>query len=161
LKLPAAGLDRKAVVHAHDAVAKESPIAAARTVAYGRGAFDWAIRRGVLDLNPFANIPVASSVRRERVLSDYELKRVWTASASMGAFGAIVRMLVLTGQRREEVAGMTWPEIADDMSAWTIPSQRTKNNVTHILPLSDEARAIIAAQPHGEDGDLVFAGRTG
>jgi hypothetical protein len=102
LKLPVAGLDRKTVVRAHDALAKQSPIAAARTVAYGKAAFNWAIDRGALDMNPFANIRVASSAKRERALSDDEIKAVWTACEGMGTFGAIVRVLALTGQRREE-----------------------------------------------------------
>jgi integrase len=162
LKRPAGGLDRKTVVRAHDAaVAKGNPIAAARTVAYGKAAFNWAIRRGSLEINPFANLQVALSAKRERVLADDELKAVWGACEGMGTFGAIVRMLVLTGQRREEVASMTWGELSPDLTAWTLPSARTKNNVTHILPLSEQARTIVAAQVRGAGDDLVFPGRNG
>ena len=52
-------------------------------------------------------------------------------------------MLILTGQRREEVAGMTWDEIAADLSTWTIPASRAKNGVAHLVPLSPQAQAIL------------------
>ena len=82
-----------------------------RTAAYGRAAFGWAVKRGALRLNPFADLPVAKSiVKRERVLSDAELAEIWRAAGEMSApYGAIVRLLILTGQRRGEVAGMTGP----------------------------------------------------
>ena len=70
-------------------------------------------------------------------------------------------MLLLTGQRREEVSGMTWDEISPDGATWTLPASRAKNNVVHIVPLSTQARAIIAAQPRSNASPLVFPGRGG
>ena len=52
-------------------------------------------------------------------------------------------MLILTGQRREEVAGMTWDEISPDLSTWTIPASRAKNNVAHVVPLTPEAQDVL------------------
>ena len=67
------------------------------------------------------------------------------ATKGPGAYNAIVRMLILTGQRREEVTDMTWDEIAPDLSTWTIPASRAKNGVAHIVPLSPQAQAIVKA----------------
>jgi integrase len=116
-----------------------------RTAAYGRAAFAWAVKRGVVRVNPFADLPVSKSVgKRERVLSDDEIAEVWRA-ASHAAFpyGTIVRLLILTGQRRGEVAGMAWNELSDDLTIWTLPDARTKNGVTHTVPLSAPVRDVL------------------
>jgi integrase len=57
--------------------------------------------------------------------------------------GAIVRPLILTSQRRGEVAGITWGEMSDDLSTWTMPGERTKNGVSHVVPLSGAARDLL------------------
>src|SRR5262249_32593543 len=58
-------------------------------------------------------------------------------------YGTIVRLLMLTGQRRDEVAGMTWAEISEDLTTWTIPGMRTKNGVPHLVPLSQPVRELL------------------
>jgi integrase len=63
------------------------------------------------------------------VLTDAELAAIWKAADGPGSYDSIVRLLILTGQRREEVAGMTWDEVADDLSAWTISANRAKIGV--------------------------------
>jgi integrase len=162
LPLPAAELDRAAVVRVLDALAKDGKVAmASRTAAYGRACYQWAIRRGSLETNPFANLPLTPVVKRERVLTDAELVAVWKATDDPGPFNAIVRMLILTGQRREEVAAMAWDEIAGDLSKWTVPGTRAKNGAAHIVPLSPQAQAIVRAAPRHEGTDLVFPGRNG
>ena len=147
-------LDRAAVVHALDAITrrhkrKDDGIKGAamtgRTAAYGRAAFGWAVKRRALRLNPFADLPVAKSiVKRERVLSDVELAEIWRATAEASApYGAIIRLLILTGQRRGEVAGMAWNEISEDFATWNLPAHRTKNGVAHTVPLSEMARDLL------------------
>jgi integrase len=133
--LPAVDLSRSLIVQAHDRLAERAPIMAARAVNYGNACWSWAIRRGMLALtvNPFAELEVAPTTRRERVLSDDELRAVWTATEGAGLFNVIVRMLILTGQRREEVGGMRHDELSPDLAAWTIPAARTKNRKTHIV----------------------------
>ena len=115
--------------------------------------------------NFVAGIKLDAVASRERVLSDEELMAVWDATKGPGAYNAIVRMLILTGQRREEVVGMTWGEIAPDLSAWTIPSGRTKNGVAHIVPLPLPPQAIIKSthRTSKDDGEpeFVFPGRAG
>jgi len=72
-------------------------------------------------------------------------------------FGAIVRLLMLTGQRREEVAGMTWAELSEDLATWTIPATRTKNGVPHLVPLSEPARKLLHALSSDGPGDVQGA----
>jgi integrase len=95
--------------------------------------------------NPFADLPLSkASAKRERVLSDDEIGEIWRAtSAARPPFGAIVRLLILTGQRRGEVAGMAWNEISDDLATWTMACDRTKNGVAHVVPLSGPARSLL------------------
>jgi integrase len=171
LNWPAAAIERKAVVRVTDALKQEgSPIMAARAAAYARAAYEWAIKRGALDANPFHKLPVAPTAKRDRVLADEELRAVWAATEALALgspFNAIVRMLILTGQRREEVACMAWGEISADGATWTIPASRAKNGAEHIVPLSPQAQAIVAAQSRLERKagdkapDLVFPGLRG
>jgi integrase len=105
------------------------------------------VKRGAVAANPFVALPIGKSVtKRERVLSDHELAEIWRAAGDAAApYGSIVRLLILTGQRRGEVAGMAWNEIADDLTAWTMPGDRTKNGAIHAVPLSTAASTIIKA----------------
>ena len=82
-------------------------------------------------------------VRWRSVLADSELVAIWHATDGAGPFNSILRVLLLTGQRRSEVSGMSWSELSDDLSTWTIPASRTKNSTTHVLPLSVPVRAIL------------------
>ncbi|PWB80659.1 MAG: DNA recombinase [Methylocystaceae bacterium] len=158
LSSPAADLIRAAVVKILDELTRRGSAAmAARTAAYGRAAFSWAIKRGALSANPFSNLPLTPTEKRDRVLSDDELAALWRATEGGGTFERIVRTLILTGQRREEVGGMVWEEISDDLTTWTIPSQRTKNGAPHVVPTSQQTLAVIGKKGKG----LVFAGRDG
>jgi integrase len=166
LDLPAAGLSRAAVVKMLDAMARKgSASMAARTAAYGKAAYGWGVKRGALSVNPFLNLPVTPTERRERVLSDDELSAIWRATDGPGPFNGIVRFLILTGQRREEVAGMTWAELSGDFSTWTIPASRAKNGATHIVPLNAPAQEVLRGVPGfgaQQTGlELVFPGLRG
>jgi integrase len=161
LPLPAAELNRAAVVRVLDDLTKDGKVAmASRTAAYGRACYQWAIRRGALEINPFANLPLTPVAKRDRVLSDAELAAVWKATDGPGTFNAIVRMLMLTGQRREEVTAMTWDEIVGDLATWIVPASRAKNGAAHLVPLSSQAQAILRVAPRVGTG-LVFPGRNG
>jgi integrase len=172
LKSSAANLSPKAVKATLNGIADKGKKATARlTGAYGRACYGWAIGKDLLAENPFAGVKLEAVASRERVLSDDELKAVWDATKGPGAYNGIVRMLLVTGQRREEVAGMTWDEIAPDLSTWTIPAGRAKNGVAHIVPLSPQAQAIVKAVPRvakddadekdADRTDFVFLGRGG
>ncbi|MBF0562654.1 MAG: integrase arm-type DNA-binding domain-containing protein [Alphaproteobacteria bacterium] len=157
LDLPAASLDRATVVKVLDGMAGASM--ATRTAAYGRACYGWAIKRGSLTANPFTALPLAATERRDRVLTDSELALVWNATDPTTAHGAIVRFLILTGQRREEVGGMTWDEVSPDLTTWTLPAARAKNGAVNMVPLSAPAQDLLRNRTRSSD--LVFPGRTG
>ncbi len=158
LPRPAERLDKAAVVAAVDRL---SPSMARAVAVYGRACFAWARKRGLLSSNPFLDLPVLpANVKRDRVLNDAEAAQVWKAAAEIPApYGPIVQLLMLTGQRRDEVGGMRWEELAPDLSAWTIPAERTKNDVASVVPLPAAARAILQTRPRTRG--LVFPGERG
>jgi integrase len=159
LKAPATALSAKTVRAVIRAVADDGRRAMARqTAAYGSACFSWAIHVDLLAENPFSGLRLEPAPSRERVLTDDELRSIWNATNGQGPYSAIVRLLMLTGQRREEVAGMRWGELDADLTTWTIPGTRTKNHRDHIVPLSPHARAVLAAQPQLGD-DRVFWSR--
>lgn len=160
LDQPASELTRTMVVRTLDAMSRSGSMAmAARTAAYGRACYSWATKRSAVAVNPFENLPATTIAKRERVLSDEELVAIWRATEGQGSFNHIVRTLVLTGQRREEVARMAWVEISPDIGAWTIPSARAKNGAAHIVPLSSPVADLLRASPR--HGELVFPGDRG
>ena len=108
------------------------------------------IVRGMMRQSPHARA-------RARVLSDDELRAIWTASESAGTFGAFVRLSLLTAQRQAKVIGMKWAEIAG--SEWTIPREPREKENAGVLVLPNAALAIIEAQPQLGDNPYVFAGR--
>lgn len=120
----------------------------------------WAVERGIVATNPFAEIKAPSSERgraRERVLDDSEIRLVWKAADSIGwPFGPIVKLLLLTGGRRDEVAQMEWKEVDLDRAAWTLPAARSKNRREHAIPLSDMALEILRSLPRIERSSFVF-----
>ena len=95
------------------------------------------------------------------MLSDEELRLVWSCAGENGDYGAIIRLLILTGQRREEVGAMRWSELDLDKSLWRIEAERTKNGLPHDVPLSDVALDLLAAHGRREGRDLVFGSREG
>jgi integrase len=113
---------------------------------------------GLTDHNPVVGTRRREEASRSRVLSAEELRAVWRALAN-DEFSAIVRLLCLTGCRREEVGGLRWAEISDDKI--TLPAQRTKNKREHVIPLSTAAQAIIDAQPRRVGREYVFGRGTG
>jgi integrase len=108
--------------------------------------FGWAIKEGIRlpegNVASYTNKHAEKS--RDRVLTDAELKTIWRASPDSD-FGAIIKLLILTGQRANEVGGLRWGEVHDEQIV--LPSSRTKNKRAHIVPLSDPARAILGQFP--------------
>ena len=132
-----------------------------RTVyAYASIFFGWAYQRGNITENPTANMPKPKGAKpRERVLTDDELATVWRATGALRSpLGAFYRMLILTGQRREEVTGMDWAELDRSTATWTIPAGRAKNGIAHLVPLSSAAlreidEIALAKQSKDKDGE--------
>jgi integrase len=150
-------LSRRDIIAAIDDAMERGPYAANRTLAHLRTLFNWAMSRDLIAVSPCAGVePPGEEKKRSRWLSDDELTRVWKACTDW-PFGPITRLLILTGQRREEVAQMEWSEIDLDAALWTLPAARAKNNEEHEVPLSAAAVDIIKALPPRKKGvKLVF-----
>jgi integrase len=140
-----------------DAEAESGKVAADRARTALSSLFGWAIDRVYLDANPTLNIRArAQNGTRERVLSEAELAAVWNACAGGDDFGRIVRLLILTGQRRGEIGDLAWPEVDLDKRQIELPEMRTKNGRAHIVPLSNDALDVLRAVPRRLDRDLIF-----
>jgi integrase len=123
--------------------------------------FGWAIGEGLTDTNPVVGTNKATEeVSRKRTLTDEELEAVWR-TAGRSDYAAIVRLLILTGQRREEVGGMLWSEIGFKDAMWGIGAGRTKNGLPHDVPLSAPVMTILSALNRREGRDLVFGAGDG
>lgn len=137
------------------------PVMADRTLAYLRKAFNWYATR-----DDQFSVPVVRGMgrikpkerARTRVLSDDEIRIIWPWLSNVGNFGALVKMLLLTAQRRDEVAHISRREIGED-GIWTIPAERYKTKNPNFVPLSKAALAIIDAQPKTDGCDYVFPSR--
>jgi integrase len=137
------------------------PVMADRTLAYVRRAFNWYATRDDQFSVPLVRGMARVKPReraRTRVLSDEEIRCVWPALEEVGNYGAFVKMLLLTAQRNQEVAHMSYKEISDD-GVWTIPAERHKSKRSHYVPLSKVALTLIAAQSKVADCDYVFPSR--
>ena len=134
---------------------KRGPGASNRTRASLSSFFGWAGKEGLLDANPatFTHKAIEGGARK-RVLSDDELKRIWNALED-DAYGAITRLLILTGARRDEIGALAWSEVDLEAALIRLPGDRTKSRQEHLIPLSAPARDILAAWP--KSGDLVFS----
>ena len=99
--------------------------------------------------------PAAENVR-DRALADQELITVWNAADPATDYGSILRLLILTGQRREEVGGMRWSELNLAKRTWSLPGNRTKNKRPHLVPLSTQAMAILTDRTRSEGSTHVF-----
>jgi integrase len=133
-----------------------SPMASRNAFKVIRKFFRWAANdRGLLTTNPLVGLKSpAADTKRDRVLGDDEIRALW-AAWSEGPYGAACRVMLLTGQRVQEVAQLRRGEIDADGN-WTIDPDRYKTKVPHLVPLTAAVRAIIDGQPRIGDSDLVF-----
>lgn len=140
-------------------VDRGSPINANRLLAVLRRMFNWTVERGLVDRSPCDKIKApAAETARDRVLSDDEIRAAWQAFENVAwPFGRIAQLLLLTGARRDEIAGARWSEIDLDAKTWTIAKERSKNGLAHEIPLSDAAIRIVKElrRIEGKDG-FVF-----
>lgn len=154
--LPAIGTVKVVELHRRDInrvldpiLARGSAIKASRVFEDLRATFRWAVARGDLDHSPMDGMRNPGVSRpRERILNDNEIRQLWIglpkALARSTTCQRIIRLLLLTGQRVGEVAGMRCDELNLATATWTIPGARTKNGRTHVVPLSQAAIAVIA-----------------
>jgi integrase len=119
--------------------------------------FSWCITEGLLDINPVAGTARANeNGSRERVLTRDELRAMWR-SLGDDSFSDIVRLLLLTGQRRTEIGGLQWSEIDLARRMIVLPASRTKNKRAHELPLSRQALEILSGCPRRNGTDFIFS----
>jgi integrase len=118
--------------------------------------FSWVIKKGI-EL-PKGNVAAHTEKRKEnsrtRVLSDSELRAIWGACRD-DVFGAVVKVLILSGQRKSEIGLLRWDEVGDEQIL--LPGSRTKNRRDHVVPLSDAAKEIL--DKHRADGRVFVFGR--
>jgi integrase len=118
--------------------------------------FAWSMGEGIAEANPVLGTnKAADEVARDRVLTDAELAAVWRACRD-DDFGRIVRLLILTGQRLNEVAGMRWSELDLAGAVWRLPGERTKNGRAHDVPLSAAALELLSDREPVDDRPFVF-----
>ena len=161
--VPAEELSRSHIAAALDLVETQSGATSAdRAKDALSSLLAWVVERGYRDVNPAIGIRRrVSTTSRERVLNERELALVWNALPS-GDYGSILKLLTLTGQRRNEIADLEWKEIDFDKAQIELPGGRTKNGRAHIVPLSAEALEILRTQPRYPGRALVFgAGKSG
>jgi integrase len=142
-------------------VERASPSAANNTLAYLQKFFNWCAEKDLIDTPPTDRMKApAPKTIGERTLAEGEIIKVWHAfDADGGTFRDLFKLLLLTGQRRSEVGGMSRAELVGlngGQPTWEIPSARTKNNRPHVVPLAPAVVAIINAIPSVGTGDLLF-----
>jgi integrase len=123
--------------------AEHGPVAANRSRASLSAFFAWCIREGLADSNPVIAARRPEPERaRARVLNRDELAAIWRA-AGEGLYGQVLKLLVLTGQRRQEVGAIAVEEVDLERRVWILPASRAKNAEQHAVPLSDQVLAIL------------------
>ncbi|MEQ9637884.1 MAG: tyrosine-type recombinase/integrase [Devosia marina] len=150
---------RKDVVAVLDGIVESgTPTRANRALAAFKKLMNWCINRGDIETSPVASLrPPKREIARDRVLEGAEIATLWKAADVEGfPFAQFVHMLILTGQRRGEVAAMRWSEIDFDDAIWTLPAHRSKNGRLHIVPLTDTMVKILESLPRFIGSDFVF-----
>ena len=163
-----AAVKRRDVLDIIDAKAEAGKLTqSTHVLAVVRKMFGWAVDEDYLELSPASGVkPRAKPVRRDRVLSAVEVRAIWNAlpeAAIRPVTADAFRLLFLTGQRSGEVCGMRRGEVDLERAIWTIPGERTKNALTHVVPLSDAALAIVerALARADDEWDAPLFTRTG
>jgi len=132
-----------------------------RVLATIRPVFTFAVKEEYIPASPASLQDKIKEEPRDRVLKMDELVRIWNAAPLCGwPFGHLVRLLMLTGQRRNEVAEMKWVEVSQDDATWIIPKERTKARRAHLVPLSGPALAMLESCPRMGEYVLSSDGRT-
>ena len=154
--------DVMAVIDA--AVLRGSPYQAHNLLGHVRRLFNWVISRGVygLDRSPCDRMKpkevIGKKALRTRVLNDPELRALWRATEAMPyPYGPLFKLLLLTGQRKSEVAEARWSEFDLVKKQWVIPAERMKADAAHVVPLTDEVMAILKSLPRFERGEYLFS----
>lgn len=143
---------------------KDTPSQQKHAAVYLKIFFNWAIAEEYLDTNPLQSYKQSKASRRKRILTDEELRAVWNATFEIeGMFGIIVRLIILTGQRRGEIAALLRTYYSHNQQTVTLPGALTKNHLEHTFPVGPMASHIIMEQigsPTRRGSDFLFPART-
>lgn len=143
-------------------IAKRAPVGANRIFSHFRKLCNWAIENEIIATSPCERVKPVTSEKgraRERVLSDMELAIVYRAASTLSfPYGAITRLLILTGARRGEISALRWEEIDTTNAVIRLPAQRMKANVAHIIPMSDIVVETLSTAPRFDrkEGEVDF-----
>ena len=161
----AAGIKRREVIALLEEIAdRGAPVGANRTLEIMRRIFNWGIEQEIVTVNPAQRIKkVGVETQRERVLSDDEIRAVWAAlEDETPGMRDLFRLRLLTAQRPGEVSRLRWQDIDLKAGWWTIPSEFSKNRLTHRVPISPPVVNIIRDHAKRAEGsDWVFPSPTG
>jgi integrase len=156
-------ISKRDIISLIDAIEQRgAPIMARRTFAIVRAMFSWCLDKDILSASPCAGLRPPGEPRfRDRVLTDAELTRVWRAADVIGPpYGPQLKLLMLTGCRRAEIADLRWTEVDIEGRTIRLPRERCKNDTAHEVPLSDQTLAVLESIPRGRT-ELVFPSATG
>lgn len=149
---PLPQIDARDITRFYDALPKGKPGLRRNAHAVLRRMMKWARGRGDIAHDPFDGFEAPAPVpSRDRVLEDDEVRVIWSATRKVPEpFGPFLRLLLLTGQRRNEVSGLSWRELNRASAEWLIPGERTKNGIENLLPLSPEVISELDVLAGGE-----------
>ena len=149
---------KRDVIALVEAIAGDRPYMANRALGVLSKFFNWLVARDVIAANPCAGVEMPGiETPRGRYLDDGEVARLWAACEGDPIFGAAIRVMLLVGARRSEVAEMRWSEIDERARLWVLPKERSKNKRELQIPLSSLAWGIISSVPRIAGCDYVFS----
>ena len=153
-----ADLRKRDVIALLDAITERAPTMGNRTLAAVRRFLNWCVERDLLETSPATGVrALAPESRRDRLLTPDELKTLWYAlEVEPWPFQQWGQLLILTAQRRAEVAEARWSEFDQKHGLWTIAADRAKNGLEHVVPLGPMAQEIIKSLPVIHGSPLVF-----
>jgi integrase len=154
-------VDRRAIAVELAQLAERAPVQGNRTRASLVRFLGWCAREGYIDTNPAMFTNKNAERPRSRVLDDIELRKLWHALPASD-FGDVIKLLILTGSRANEIARLRWSEVDLERGVISLAGARTKNRHSHVIPMSPTARAILGARSQKDGRDLIFGrGPTG
>lgn len=161
---PITDVTRADIISMAEEIAERAPYQAHNVFARVRAIFNWAIARDVYGLtaSPCDRLKPADLIgekkARTRTLSDAEIRALWKVTERLEyPVGSLMRLLMLTGQRRDEACDARWREFDLDARLWSIPAERMKMDVPHVVPLSGMALDLLRGLPRFHRGDHLFS----
>jgi integrase len=166
---PLSAITRKDVTRLVDEIKDRGALYQAHNIlGHAKTLFNWAIERGIygIETSPCDRIKpsrlIGPKSPRQRVLSDLEIAALWRATKRMGyPVGSLFQMLLMTGQRKSEVAEAQWREFDMRNQLWTVPPERFKSDATHVVPLSNDGMSLLETLPRWKGGDFLFSSHGG